>query len=61
MIENKKIVNKYDDTKLLFCTFAVQNNFSMHRKVIQQDSLITQDNTPSMPLRDAHLGGLLFL
>ena len=61
MIENKKIVNKYDDTTLLFCTFAVQNDFSMYRKVIQQDSLITQDNTPPMPLCDAHLGGLLFL
>lgn len=41
--------------------FAVQKDFSMHRKVAQQDSLITQDNTPSMPLCDAHLGGLLFL
>jgi hypothetical protein len=61
MIKNKKIVNKYDDTMFVFCTFAVPNNFSMHRKVSQQDSLITQDNTPSMPLRDAHLEGLLFL
>ncbi|SZD73613.1 Uncharacterised protein [Candidatus Ornithobacterium hominis] len=61
MIKHIKIVNKYDDTILLFCIFAVQKNFSMHRKVAQQDSLITQDNTPSLPLRDAHLGGLLFL
>lgn len=61
MIKHIKIVNKYDDTMLLFCIFAVQKDFSMHRKVVHQDRLITQDNTPSMPLCDAHLGGLLFL
>ena len=61
MIDNKKIVNKYDDITLLFCTFVVQKDFTLRRKVINKDSLITQDNTPSMPLRDAHLGGLLFL
>jgi hypothetical protein len=26
-----------------------------------KDSLITQDNTPPMPLYDAHLGGFLIL
>jgi len=61
MIENKKIVNKSNNTMLLFCIFAVQNDFSLYKKVINQDRLITQDNTPPMPLRDAHLGGLFFL
>jgi hypothetical protein len=26
-----------------------------------KDSFFTQDNTPPMPLNDAHLGGFLFL
>ena len=61
MIERIKILHKCDDITILFCTFEVQNDFSLCRKVIKQDSLITKDNTPSMPLRDAHLGGILFL
>lgn len=61
MIERIKILHKCANINILFCTFAVRNDFSMYGKAINKDSLITQDNTPSMPLCDAHLGGLLFL
>lgn len=44
-----------------FVPLQYRMTFLCSGKVLKQDSLITQDNTPSMPLRDAHLGGLLFL
>ncbi len=47
------------------CTFATTVPVLLPVRLahgsFSKDSLITQDNTPPMPLYDAHLGGFLIL
>ena len=46
-----------------FCipNFINQNQFEIEQEFSSFDCFLTKDNTPPMPLSDAHLGGLFFL
>lgn len=59
MEKRNKMLKTYLDTKI-YVNFVLLKGIANASSSYRLDCFLTQDNTPPMPLIDAHLGGLFF-